>query len=116
MKLPQIGEMRKRIAVYSVVFASSGTSALAENRTLVLETWAKHEVIGGHNYWDSVNVDETVTDRFIVRYSKELLTNPPNIKRTIELECDGITYRVRRVTDMNGLGRFTAMECEAIHA
>ena len=62
-----------------------------------------------------MNVEETVTDRFIIRYSKSLQTTPPSLKRMIELDCDGITYRVRRVTDMNGVGRFTALECEALH-
>lgn len=115
MKLPQIGEMRRRVAIYNVAFSSSGASALSEKRVLMLEAWAKHEIVGGQNYWDSVNVEETVTDRFIIRYSKSLQTTPPSLKRMIELDCEGITYRVRRVTDMNGVGRFTALECEALH-
>ena len=42
MRLPTVGEMRRRVAIYNVAFSSSGASALSEKRVLMLEAWAKH--------------------------------------------------------------------------
>lgn len=52
MQLPTVGEMRRRVAIYNVAFSSSGASALSEKRVLMLEAWAKHEIVGGQNYWE----------------------------------------------------------------
>lgn len=113
MKLPEIGELNRRVKLIAVSHGPSGDSALTENRRLLAEVWAKVEVNGGASYWDSVNVDETVTHRIYVRYVPKR-TTPPDLRALTDVECEGIRYRVRRTTDVNGAHRFTMMECEEL--
>lgn len=113
MKLPEIGELNRRVSLFRVNHEPIGDSALKGNREMIAELWAKREVIGGQNYWQSVNLSETVTHRFYVRWiSGE--TRPIDLERITEIECEGIRYRVRRITDVNDAHRFTMLECEEV--
>ena len=113
MRLPDIGELNRRVRLISVTHDPTGDAKLVENRQILMETWAKCEIIGGSAYWDSVNVDEARTHRFYVRYVKGR-TAPIDLRRLTQLECEGAVYAVRRVTDVNGAHRFTMLECEEL--
>lgn len=111
MQLPKIGELNRRVKLVSVSHEPDDSSGLREKRVLLAEVWAKCEIVGGASYWSSVNVEETQTHRFYVRYVNNL-TRPIDLRRLTQVECEGAIYSVRRVTDVNGLHQFTLMECE----
>ena len=113
MRLPEIGELNRRIKLLSVSGVPVGDSDLSTDRTLIQEVWAKVEINGGVAYWESVNTEETVTHRFYVRYVVGY-TRPQDLRHITEVDCEGVRYRVRRCTDVNGAHRFTMLECEEI--
>lgn len=113
MILPNIGELNRRIRLMAVSHDPSGESKLIEKRECLAEVWAKCEIIGGSSYWESVNVDETQTHRFYVRYVRGK-TSPIDLRRLTQIECEGAVYAVRRVTDVNAAHRFTMCECEEL--
>lgn len=113
MREPTAGELNRRIVAHIVGHAACGASALRKDTEVLFRAWAKVEVIGGASYFESVNLEETISHRFIVRYVPQL-TRPQDMSRVTEIECEGLFYRVRRVTDMNGAHRFTAIECEEL--
>ncbi len=111
MKLPQIGELRRRIGIYTLSTAPTGDSGYADTLTKLTDTWAKVEVVGGVNYWGSIQADFLITHRFTVRYGKG--TRPEDFKHTTKVQCEGVWYLVKRATDMEAQHRFTILECEA---
>lgn len=113
MKLPLSGELNRRIRLLSVTQKPIGESALEDVHEEIATVWAKREVVGGQNYWQSVNLEETVTHRFYVRWVKSL-TRPVDWAKIVEIECEEIRYRVRRVTDVNDAHLFTMLECEEL--
>lgn len=52
-----------------------------------------------------------MTHRVIVR-SMPGRTGPRDFKGVTELMVDGVLYRLRRVSDLGGLGRFTVLDVE----
>ncbi|WP_237178848.1 hypothetical protein, partial [Parasutterella muris] len=62
-----------------------------------------------------VQTEESITHRIFVRYVKGK-TRPQDLPRLIEIECEGVWYRAKRVTDCNSAGRFTLFECEVLNA
>lgn len=113
MILPVIGELNRRVLLLAVQHSPAGDARLTKNERKIAEVWGKVEINGGAAYWDSVNIDEAVTHRVYVRYVYGL-TRPQDLKHLTELEIEGVTYRVRRCTDVNGAHRFTMLECEEI--
>ena len=93
MQLPKIGELNRRVKLVSVSHEPDDSSGLREKRVLLAEVWAKCEIVGGASYWSSVNVEETQTHRFYVRYVN-------NLTRPIALPIYSVLHR------------FTLMECE----
>lgn len=116
MKLPEIGELDRRVTAYSVSHAGrSGTSALDRRSSELFSLWGKLEVVGGVSYWESVNLESAVTHRIYVRYIPGK-TRPQDLKHLVELKIGSVWYRARRVTDVNAEHRFTAIECEELGA
>ena len=54
MQLPKVGELKRPIDIYSLDTSPKDASDSTNNLTLKLHAWAKVEVIGGVNYWGSV--------------------------------------------------------------
>lgn len=112
MKLPAVGEMNRRVTLHLVETIPVGESRINHQETSVT-TWGKIDVIGGSTYWESVSLEETVTHRVWVRYVQGR-TRPQDLRHLTEVEVEGIRYRVRRTTDVNGVHRFTMLECEEL--
>lgn len=111
MILPNIGELNTRARLFSVKTIPEGDYELSNERTQIAEVWAKIEIIGGSQYLESVNTEESVTHRIYVRYVKGF-TSPLDLQHITEVDLGGFTYMVKRVTDVNSAGRFTLLECE----
>lgn len=74
--------------------------------------WAKREPVGNAIFFGTAQIDESVTDRFIIRRTS-LLTD-----RTITgehvIEGEGQRFRVKRVSALNGGRNFVVIEAELI--
>lgn len=114
MNEPLCGDLNQRCSIYSAKLLPNGKSDQSTERTPLWQCWCKLEVIGGSVYWDNVQTEEAVTHRIFVRYV-EGKTRPQDLPRLIEIECCGLWYRVKRVTDCNSAQRFTLFECEVLH-
>lgn len=112
MRLPEIGELKRRIRLYAIVHEPDGDAFVRPQKKLIGERWAKREIVGGVQYLESVNLEEAVTHRFYVRYAEGF--RPQDLGRLKSLECEGVSYRVRRVTDVDDLHRFTMFEAEEV--
>ena len=113
MRLPNIGDLNRRITAYSVSHAGGKSALLEQTDAILFRLWGMVEVVGGTTYFDSANINEAITHRIWVRYVPGL-SRPQDLRHLVELESEGIRYRVRRVTDANGAHRFIAMECEEL--
>ena len=113
MILPTIGELNRRAQLYSVSNEPTGKMSLARSRDLIVEVWAKVEVIGGTYYWEMAQIEEKVTHRIWLRYVPRV-TRPRDLTHLSEVDCDGARYRVRRITDVNNEHRFVMLECEEV--
>lgn len=110
---PNAGDLNKRCTVYDVTHAPSGTSAISKTRTVLMSVWCKVEVVGGQVYWDTVGTADSVTHRIFIRQVKGS-TEPVHFSRIKEVAVGDVVYRVKRVTDVNGRGVFTMLECEEL--
>jgi hypothetical protein len=115
MILPLPGEMNKRCRILRVRQLPKDASDKENEQELLFEGWCKVEVIGGSVYWDNIQTEDAVTHRLYVR-SIRGITRPQDLPRLIEIQCNGLRYRSKRITDCNGAGRFTLLECEVLHA
>ena len=114
MILPTIGELNRRASIQAVKTRPTASGKHENAQTPVWTCWAKVEVVGGSTYWNSVQTDEAVTHRIYVRQVSGK-TRPQDLPRQIEIDCDGVRYRVKRVTDVNSAERFTMFECEVLY-
>nr|DAJ51211.1 MAG TPA: Putative head tail adaptor [Caudoviricetes sp.] len=114
MELPAIGELNRRIGIYTLTTTPEGSSDMTNTLTLIRSVWAKEEIVGGVSFWGSVQAESTVTHRFVIRYGRG--TRPEDLTHAVKVKCEGTEYTVKRLTDMNGAHRFTALECEAQYA
>ena len=114
MILPTVGELNRRASLYSVKTQPTAQGKHETAETPLWTCWAKVEVIGGSVYWDNVQTNEAVTHRIFIRQVKGK-TRPQDLPKQVEIVCDGIRYRSKRVTDCNSAERFTLLECEVLH-
>ncbi len=114
MILPTIGELNRRCDIFSVKTRPMASGSHENAETPVWSCWCKIEVVGGSVYWDNAQTESAVTHRIYVRRVNGK-TRPQDLPRQIEIACDGLRYRVKRITDVNSAQRFTLMECEVLH-
>lgn len=115
MILPEIGQLNRRAQFFFTKLSAKGNADQSNERTPFWTCWCKVEVIGGSVYWDNVQTKTEVTHRVFVRTVKGK-TRPQDLPRIVEILCDGLWYRAKRITDCNSAGRFTLLECEVINA
>ena len=110
MRLPAAGELNRRIELWGLSHTPDGDMSVHVNAHLIAKAWAKIEPIGGVTYWSSVGVGDEVTHRIFIRAIKGK-TSPEALANITEIISDGMKYRVRRRTDVNGEKLFTLLEC-----
>ncbi|MCK9389769.1 MAG: head-tail adaptor protein [Sulfuritalea sp.] len=74
--------------------------------------WAKREPLGNAIFFGTKQVDEAVTDRFIIRRTPALTDRTITGEHVIEGE--GQRFRVKRVSALNGGNKFVVIEAELI--
>lgn len=115
MVLPRIGELNRRAALFRIKSVPVGEFELDNQREAIGEYWCKVEVVGASAYLESTNTETTLTHRIYLRYV-EGVTSPLALQHLTEVDVDGFTYAVRRITDANSARRFTLLDCEQIRA
>ena len=111
MNLPQIGELNRRIEIYELSTAPDDDTGAENTECLKLRCWASISPVGGQSYWGSVQVEDAVTHRIIVRYMKG--TRPEDLQHITRIRGVGMSFLAKRVTDISGAHRYVAIECEA---
>lgn len=111
MNLPEIGHLRHRVRIQRE-YKVPGEGATATRKvTEEKEIWGALEVVGSGIYWDSKEIEETVSHRIIVRTIKGV-TRPQDLKGVRFFIVGGIRYQARRIADLGGEGRFTVIDCD----
>lgn len=113
MREPGAGELDKRVQIRTWLDAPDGGVGMAQQYVTQWECWAKLEPISGASYWGSRQVNEQVTDMIIVRQVAGK-SDPASITGQHVIDYKGQRWACRRVTDINGAGRFTAVEAELL--
>ena len=111
MKRPEIGKMNRRIKIFHTM--SVPDERLGFSKASVREdvVWGRLEPVGSCIYFGSKQIESGVTHRVIVR-TMPGRTGPRDFKGVTELMVEGVIYRLRRVSDLGGLGRFTVIDVE----
>lgn len=111
MNRPEIGKMNRRIKIFHTM--SVPDERLGFSKASVREdvVWGRLEPVGSCIYFGSKQIESGVTHRVIVR-SMPGRTGPRDFKGVTELMIEGVIYRLRRVSDLGGLGRFTVLDVE----
>ena len=102
MNLPQIGELNRRVKIFFTVHLPDDRLGFSKATAHEDEVWGKIEPVGSIIYWGAKQVDSGVTHRITVQ----------DFAGVVELEVDGIRYRVQRVADLGGFNRFTVLDVE----
>lgn len=110
MNLPNIGELRHRVTIRRVTKVPTGTTKSSDSVTTDT-VWGKLDVIGSGLYWDSKQIDETVTHRIYLRTISGR-TRPQDLVKVTEFVVDGILYKAKRIADIGGANRFTVIDCQ----
>jgi SPP1 family predicted phage head-tail adaptor len=105
MKNPLIGELRHRAELRCWRDTPGDDDATDSETALVTTVWAKIEPVGGATYVGSTQIGAAITHRITFRYRAD-------VTASFVVTLRGRLYRVRRVTDLGGEGRFTVLECE----
>lgn len=111
MNLPQVGELNRRVKIWLTVHLPDERLGFTQAAVREDEVWGKLEPVGAALYWGAKQVESGVTHRITVRRITGR-TRPQDFAGVVELEVDGIRYRVQRVADLGGLNRFTVLDVE----
>lgn len=109
---PKTGELNCRVAIKRWQDMPAMSGAITVSDTLVATVWAKIEPVGNAIFFGTRQVGDGVTDRIFIRRTSALT------ERTITgehvCESDGLRYRVKRASAMNGGKRMLMLEVECL--
>lgn len=109
MKIPGAGDLNRRISIRRWSEMPNAALGLDEVFGTPVLVWAEVRAVGGATYLGSMQLDATVTHRFIIRTGVDV-----SIQHVIE--WSGRRYKVRRVNQMAGANHFTVIEAEELGA
>lgn len=107
MREPESGELRHLCTVRVWQDVPGSGTAVDQTYDAGVQAWAKITPVAGSVYHGSKQTGEAVTHRFEIRYLE-------NITAGHVIECEGLRYRVKRSSHMNGGRRFTVLEAEEL--
>lgn len=112
VSLPEIGALNRRITFKAVKTVKNEQSGFTNRVESEFTVWGRVEAVGAQIYWNSSQIDGGITHRIFVR-SDRSRTIPQDFSNVRTASCDGVTYKVVRVTDVAGANRFTMLEVRA---
>ncbi|WP_417252748.1 head-tail adaptor protein [Castellaniella sp.] len=104
---PSAGELDRRVQIRLRQDVPVGLAGLAEQHPVVFTRWASLKPVGTAVWAASVQTDERVTHRCIVRWIDGITDSHEVVHR------DRV-YRVRRCAELRGERRFLVMEVEEL--
>lgn len=110
MSIPRAGELNRRVTLREKKDIPDDDSGLTTSYT-GSPAWAKIEPVGTAVYAAGVQTDNRITHRVTLRYRPGITDAWEVVATVAGVE---VVYRVRRVTDLNGLRRFTVLEVEEL--
>lgn len=112
MELPKIGDLDRTVIVKRWQDMPAMGAGIDQTFDAGVSAWAKIEPVGNAIFFGTKQIDESVTHRIIIRRTSTLT------ERTISgehvVECEGLRYRVKRASDLNGARRFVMIEAEEL--
>lgn len=112
MNEPLSGDLNLRVTIERLSHVPDEKLGFTAKSDFSTTVWGRVEPVGGMTYWGAQQVNQSVTHRIWVRYSKISKTRPQDLPKVVELVCEGVRYLSKRITDVNGTHRFTLFECE----
>lgn len=105
--LPGAGDLDKRVQIRLREDSPTGIAGVDTQYPVVFTRWASLKPVGTAVWAASVQTDERVTHRCIIRYMDGITDHHEMVYR-------GRVYRVRRCADLQGKRRFIVMEVEEL--
>ncbi|MGG2141600.1 phage head closure protein [Symbiopectobacterium sp. RP] len=104
-RFPDIGELNKRVLFRKHRDEPTGEAELKDVYTDEYTTWGKVSPVGETIRIGSVQINDVITHRVIVRYRKQLY-------KSNQIVVDDCIYNIKGVIDVNSARRFLAFSCE----
>jgi len=104
---PESGELDRKVEIRLRTDRPSGYASLISSYPASIRRWASLKPVGTAVWAASVQTDERVTHRCIVRYSDGITSDHEVVSR-------GRVYAIRRCADLQGAGRFLVLDVEEI--
>ena len=105
--VPSAGELNKRVVIRYRQDVPVGLADVEANHPVCFKRWASLKPVGTAAWAMSVQTDEKVTHRCIVRWIED-------INESYEVVCRGRVYRVRRCAPLGGDRGFLIMDVEEL--
>lgn len=109
MSWPNAGELNKRVQIRLRQDVPVGLSSVVEQHSQLLERWARLSPVGTAVWAASVQTDNRITHRAIIRYMDGITENHEIVHR----QC---VYRVRRSADLRSARKFLVLDLEELGA
>ncbi len=139
MNLPNVGDLRHRVTFELRKSVPNDQAGFSNVTTSSFTVWGDIQPVGAQIFWNTSQIETTVTHRVFTRYIEgktrpqdltrlsqieetvthrvftryiEGKTRPQDLTRLIRIVCNGLKYRVRRVSDISGKDRFTVIDVQ----
>lgn len=105
-KLPELGDLKHRITIYSreIKSPTDATGNYSLNLTQAIKVWASIETIKGDILFDSVNMERSICSLITIRYL-------PFITQEYWIAYNNTYYDILQVEDLNEQRRFQVLYC-----
>lgn len=114
MKYPDIGELDRLVKIRKWSDAPSAAFAIDQNFDVGQDAWARIEPAGTALFYGTQQIEAGTTHRLATWRTSTIDALTITGKHVVEHE--GLRYRVRRVTDINGRKDFVLMDLEQLGA
>lgn len=111
MRGPAIGEMDKLVTIKAWEDVPAGF-ALAQQYDQAQQAWANLMPVGSALFYGQQQVGEEISHRLIAWRTPTIHSVAITARHVVE--HDGLRYRVRRATDMNGERAFVILDLEQL--
>ncbi|MEZ2293091.1 hypothetical protein [Variovorax sp. RCC_210] len=114
MKYPDIGELDRLVKIRLWSDSASSGFAIDQQFDPGQDAWARIDPAGSALFYGTQQIEPGMTHRLATWRSSTI--NALAITGRHVVEHEGIRYRVRRVTDINGRKDFVLMDLEQLKA
>ena len=111
MNLPNVGDLRRRVTFEMRKSVPNDSAGFSDVTTNSFTVWGDIQPVGAQIFWNTSQIEANVTHRVFTRYI-EGKTRPQDLTKLIRIVCNGLKYRVQRVSDIAGKDRFTVIDVQ----